>query len=185
MEVESVSMTNEQARLWIEAFLAVNVLGDKGKLALERALVALNPIERGQPIAIDYLRGMIGQPVWLEILDINTLRKRSAGWALLDSCDDETLSFLLAGEDDKLHLHYMAYSRTWLAYFNPLVTADVEKWRAKWIMKSKDKVFTSCCSSCGMAAKDLLDRKPFCQYCGKAMTEEAMLLVQKRMQETR
>lgn len=129
-----------------------------------------------EPIAIEQLREMGGQPYWHVGLQTDS---PEAHWKILDL-------FVARCPED------YGYGKRWLAYAYPPAHIDREAWTAEWRELHGDKMVGlddcgedvyrhyhySVCTSCG---KGTAVKSNFCPSCGRAMTPEAWAELEKRL----
>lgn len=122
-----------------------------------------------EPLTLEQLREMDGNPVWVE----NKSNPYLNGWGIML----ENICSAYHGIFD-----VEEYGKTWLAYAYPPVHIDREAWTAEW---EKHFGYTEC-SKCeywyeSEEDEDEGDRSAFCPGCGRAMTEEAWQELEKKV----
>lgn len=128
-----------------------------------------------KPLTLDQLRQMDGQPVWCEYLGDTTAPSQ---WMVVDvrmsRCGNAQFEFPFEDIPDE------EYGKTWLAYAqNPV---DFDDWTAEW----KEVVthngctpdYDCVCSKCGTSG---VPNDDFCSSCGRAMSENARELLERRL----
>lgn len=151
--------------------------------ALEAAIAALRP--SGEPLTLEQLREMDGQPVWLHALKPSLFERVEGQWALVESSSEYMIAFVRASAiSGRLGKRCSDYGKTWLAYAYPCID------REKWEPCKKCKSCASCtgsiinsdvlpCSQCEDYC-NYIPRK-FCPSCGRPLTDEAWEELGKRL----
>lgn len=126
-----------------------------------------------KPLTLEQLLQMDGQPVWVEDLDMQEL----SAWRLIYWVHVKCLVLI-----SKTQVAYLLedYGKSWLAYAqNPV---DFDDWTAEW----KEVVthngctpdYDCVCSKCGASG---VSNDDFCSSCGRAMSENARELLERRL----
>lgn len=149
--------------------------------AIDIAIAALKMPEKSEPLTIEQLRKMEGNPVWVDFT--GSTIEREPGWFILKDVQGEEA--YLVGEDS-VYKAYEYYGKTWRAYAYPPAHIDREAWTAKWV---KHDGYTEC-SKCehwydSPESEDAGDQPAFCPSCGRAMTPEAWAELEKRLRGCR
>ena len=119
-----------------------------------------------QPLTVEQMREVVGKPYWHVGLQEDSPKPH---WKILDP-------FVSKHPED------YGYGKRWLAYAYPPAHIDREAWTAEWI---KCDGYTEC-SKCehwydSPENEDDGDRPAFCPSCGRAMTPEAWVELEKRV----
>lgn len=127
-----------------------------------------------KPLTLEELKKMDGQPVWCEYIADATVPSQ---WMVveveMERCGNSEYEFLFDDVDEK-------YGRMWLAYAqNPV---DFDDWTAEW----KEVVthngctpdYDCVCSKCGASG---VPNDDFCSSCGRAISENARELLERRL----
>lgn len=153
--------------------------------ALEFALTALRSMpEAGEPLSLEQLREMDGQPVWCEDVE---------RWAIVSVSDAgkwKGVPFALF-EKNGGRFEWNVEDRELSLYFYPPAHIDRETWTAKWIedgdcehkphrIRDVKKWRKYKCSKCGYKAGRSNSRN-YCPSCGRAMTPEAWAELERRL----
>lgn len=156
--------------------------------ALELAIAALraggkdmnvSTMSDGQPLTLEQLRGMVGKPAFLPEVNCNVLIARNEGVPLFTFSDGSQVSAV------------DWYEEVGEAYAYQPAHIDREAWTAEWeedgecehkLYRIKDpaKWKKYKCSKCGYKAGRRSGQK-FCPNCGRAMTSEALVELEKRV----
>ena len=144
-----------------------------------KALTALRSMpEAGEPLSLEQLQEMDGQPVWIvEYPDWGH-------WELSEDaedylCDRDTdLYGFMSDLDGEAGYHELG----WLAYPYPPAHIDRNEWTAEWINPENEWNLPRC-SKCGCNSKDATygHKNNFCPKCGRAMTPEALAELERRL----
>ena len=134
-------------------------------------------------LSLEQLRKMVGQPVWIESID-----PLISHWEIVEYGDiDNVISF----QDSKNELIFLVsgYGKTWRAYAYKKI--DFDKW------ESCENCTTEGCATCvnhlcGLGdepcakctATNLYKPLAFCPYCGRPMTPNARMHLEKRIAES-
>lgn len=148
--------------------------------AINTALTALRSMpESGEPLTVERLREMDGKPVWIvEYPDWGH-------WELSEDANDyivdRNLDFYGMKHDDP-DGRYGLHKLGWLAYPYPPTHIDRSEWTAEWIYDDCEFNLPKC-SACGCRSKDATygHKNNFCPKCGRAMTEEAWVELERRV----
>ena len=134
-----------------------------------------------EPLTLERLREMDGQPVRMEDLTGGTLWNQ---WIIFERHTDD--GFIPRGGG---YFGCDSYGVKWLAY--AYLPIDREKWTAEWEedgechhkpyrVRDAEKWKKYKCSKCGYKAGRRTSQK-YCPSCGRAMTPEAWELLEKRL----
>lgn len=111
-------MTIPEAIRWFEAKLMVNerfgLLGNQheaSKLALD-ALLAQQEAEKNEPLTLEELREMDGEPVWC----CDPQNIYNGGWALVRSEPLDVPEYNYGAYSSDVFLDFSRYGSEWLAY---------------------------------------------------------------------
>ena len=129
---------------------------------------------RGEPLTLEQLREMDGQPVWVKVLDARFNEENQ--WAI---CNAE---YQMVTLKDGFKLFFCGYESNWLAYAYHPTHIDRKAWTAEWV---KHDGYTEC-SKCehwydSPENEDEGDQPAFCPSCGRAMTPEAWAELERRI----
>ena len=141
-----------------------------------------------EPLTLEQLRGMDGQPVWCEWLLPEDRAVENGKWFIVIIGDKTGLEIKRPADYGNYFLKTEDYGKTWLAYRYPPVATDtdvggkLDEWTAEWI---KHDGYTEC-SKCehwydSPENEDDGDRPAFCPSCGRAMTPDAWTELEKRL----
>ena len=123
-----------------------------------------------EPLTLEQLREMDGQPVWIVRLEDNL-----GWWAIVRLRNDR------ANTDYGAYFMISDYGKAWIAYAYHPGHIDRETWTAEWKDHYKSGVHAgtgAICSSCDVWN----ERKThICPFCGKAMDEDGFAMLEKRM----
>lgn len=119
-----------------------------------------------RPLTLDQLRGMVGQPVWIE----NLRNPSMSQWRIVNPYHD---SDVMAFSDDYYKL-CSGYGKTWLSYAYHPSYIDLESWKSEW---ERGCVYSEC-KNCGYYTKV---ESNFCPHCGKAMDQHALDVIRNRI----
>lgn len=116
-------------------------------------------------LTIEQMRDMGGKPYWHV-----GLRKDSEPphWAIMDPMIAKNI-------DDYF------YGERWIAYAYPPANIDLEAWTAEWVDNDDSEEMMCKCSKCGYPVSYFWGKTRFCPGCGKAMTPEALNMLEKRL----
>lgn len=130
-----------------------------------------------EPLTLEQLREMDGQPVWIVRLEDNL-----GWWAIVRLGNDR------ANTDYGAYFMLSDYGKTWLAYAYQPAHIDREAWAAEWKEYTGTDAGFHYCSKCGRQAFNYEDDREvvealsdFCHSCGRAMTPEAWAELEKRL----
>ena len=148
--------------------------------------LALTP--PNEPLTLEQLRGMDGQPVWCEWLLPEDRAVENGKWFIVIIGGQTGLEIKRPADYGNYFLKTEDYGKSWLAYRYPPVATDtdvgskLDAWTAEWI---KYDEYTEC-SKCAYwydspENEDDGDRPAFCQSCGRAMKPEALAMIEKRL----
>lgn len=161
---------------------------DKNPLlaAIDVALDALKMPEKREPMTIEQLRKMDGQPVWI------VEWPEWGHWELSEDAEDyiidrrkEFYGLKQNATEGKYGLH----KRGWLAYAYPPAHIDREAWKPCELCISCENCknsnvgeFCNPCFRCLQSdKKDGFSPVGFCRECGQPLTEEAWAELEKRL----
>lgn len=139
--------------------------------ALDVAINALSNRPTGDPLTLEQLRELNGQPVWVEFED------GSGGlWGIVHVSVFEQIVF-----PNGLHctIGHPYYGKIYKAYAYPPAHIDREEWKPCWL----------CSISSGEPAKHLIlpetcnGEAKYCPECGRPITPEAWAELEKRLRE--
>lgn len=138
----------------------------------------------GEPLTIEQLRGMDGEPVWImEYPDWGHWELSEDAGDYIADRDTGLYGLTYPDPEGRDGLHKLG----WLAYRYPPIATDtdvggkLDEWTAEWI---KHDGYTEC-SKCehwydSPENEDDGDRPAFCPSCGRAMTPGARAMLEKR-----
>ena len=155
-------MTNEekQAYDWAlhQNYQSVSAKNAKTLAEFVRKILS---VKSGDPLTLEQLREMDGQPVWAECIK---------KWGIVDSKED-VIAFPGFGV-----LHFLTAGKSVYAYPAHI---DREAWTAEW-MRGEHPSGTHYlyCRNCGEKSGK---RSMFCPNCGRAMTPDAWAMLEKRL----
>lgn len=127
----------------------------------------------GEPLALEQLRELNGQPVWVEFED------GSGGlWGIVHVSVFEQIVF-----PNGLHctIGHPYYGKIYKAYAYPPAHIDREAWTAEWVDNDKSEEMMCKCSKCGYPVSYFWGKTAFCPGCGRAMKPEAWDELEKRL----
>lgn len=130
--------------------------------------------DSNQPLTLEQLREMDGQPVWVQTPGV----EKYGRWVIVAGVDTEGGQKTLYCQGDYT---CRDYGKVWLAYAYPPAHIDRETWTAEWKdhYRSGIKVGSGfVCSSCDMWNGEQPD---ICPYCGRAMSEYGFSKLEKRL----
>lgn len=144
----------------------------------------LRSVPAGEPLTIEQLREMNGQPVWVQTPGI----ERYGRWVIVAGVDTENGQQTLYCREDYTCRNY---GITWLAYAYPPAHIDREAWAAEWEesgecnhkpyrVRDAAKWKKYKCSKCGYKA-GRLNSQNYCPSCGRAMNPESLAILEKRL----
>ena len=91
--------------------------------ALDMAISAIRQQEhfrevtkKVEPLTLDELREMDGEPVWVHTFSAIKKKTNVAQWAILETVGSANATFLRAGVNSRLTKWFCNYGNTWLAY---------------------------------------------------------------------
>lgn len=73
-------------------------------------------LEKNEPLTLDELREMKGEPVWLHTFSLVQKKTNIAEWAILEAVSSVGAVFLRTGCNSRLTKWFTNYDKTWLAY---------------------------------------------------------------------
>lgn len=159
-----------------------SVLDELNQRVLERCAggkdMNVPTMPAGQPLTLEQLRGMDGQPVWImESPDWGHWELSEDAEDYLEGRDTSLYGITYPDHDCKGGVHQLR----WIAYAYPPAHIDREALTSEWInsmpaLGAGD--LETRCKSCGSL---VLFETDFCPYCGKAMTEEGWAELEKRV----
>ena len=76
----------------------------------------LRVLESNEPLTLDELRQMDGEPVWLHTFSPVQKKTNIAQWAILETVGGSNVTFLRAGVNTRLTKWFCNYGERWLAY---------------------------------------------------------------------
>lgn len=131
------------------------------------------------PLTIEQLREMVGMPVLVQCLNPGKYVSPPAGWRILE----KSITGHFGVWDGDNCLVECDYGTDWLAYAYPPAHIDREAWTSEWLYDADTDTYY--CANCRhtICASNYFGNKlpPYCEMCGKAMTEEAWDELGKRM----
>lgn len=128
---------------------------------------------KAKALTIEELRKMDGKPVWVEDLEGD----RGSGWKII-YWDRGKYLVLVSKRLDGFLLD--EYGETWLAYSIEPIHIEGKEYTAEWIYRDNWSFPT--CSKCGVESHHVfLNKENFCSNCGRAMTDEAWEILNKRL----
>lgn len=150
---------------------------DEAFKELENLKVAI--AQPGNPLTLEQLREMDGQPVWVVCLKKEKYIDPPIGWRILE----KSISGSFGVWNGENCLSQRSYSSDWFAYSYPPAHIDRGEWTAEWIYPENEWNLPRC-SKCGCNSKDATygHKDRFCPKCGRAMTEEAWAELEQRLQ---
>lgn len=179
-------MTNEEAISVIENEIQIDVRlctgeqVDKFQTALYMAISALRAEPTGDPLTLEQLREMEGQPVWI------VEAPHWGHWELSEDAEDyiidrheEFYGLKYNDPEGKHGLHKLG----WLAYAYPPAHIDREAWKSCKLCE-KYKVFQFNAwekPEMSLGNIDCMGTSLFCPHCGRPLTKDAWAELEKRM----
>ena len=136
--------------------------------AVKVAINALSNRPTGEPLTLEQLREMNGQPVWVKVID--TRFNEENQWAI---CNAE---YQMVTLKDGFKLFFCGYGLNWLAYAYPPAHIDREAWKECPWCKSE---YTVIDDDFGQPVHP--NTIKFCWNCGRPLTEEAWDELEKRI----
>lgn len=146
-----------------------------------------------EPLTIEQLRKMDGQPVWVHVIDHTVFSDKEDdfdGWGM---CRKSWVRIWDNKRADLVHIDYdfEDYGKEWIAYASPTAHIDREAWTAQWVedgqcdhkpyrVRDAEKWKKYKCSKCEYKAGRRTSQK-YCPSCGKAMTPDAWAELEKRL----
>lgn len=134
----------------------------------------------GEPLTLEQLREMDGQPVWVEY----SCGFPANQWRVIKFHEDGKI---LAFTDERYEI-MEEYGEVWLAYAYAPAHIDLEEWTAEWKEYTGADVGFHYCSKCKQQAFNYEDGgevvevlSDFCPGCARAMTEKGMAELEKRL----
>ena len=136
----------------------------------------------GEPLTIEQLRGMDGEPVWVEFED------GSGGlWGIVHIAVFDQIVF-----PDGLHctIGKPYYGRTYKAYLHQPVTIDLDAWEpcnhcisCENCENVFEQEYREPCETCIKSAekKEKFEPVGFCKHCGRPLTPEAWAILEQRL----
>lgn len=129
----------------------------------------------GEPLTLEQLREMDGQPMWCEDVGL---------WAIVSVSDAgkwKDVPFALFEKNDG-RFEWNVEDRELSLYSYPPAHIDGNEWTAEWIYPENEWNLPRC-SKCGCNSKDATygHKNNFCPKCGRAMTEEAWAELERRL----
>ena len=130
------------------------------------------------PLTLEQLREMDGQPVWI-------VEQPDWGhWELSEDADDYfsdrdpgLYGLTYPDPEGKGGIHKLG----WIAYAYPPDHIDREAWTAEWVDNDKSEEMMCKCSKCGYPVSYFWGKTEICPGCGRAMTPEAWVELEKRV----
>lgn len=182
-------MKIEEAIKWMEETIQdAEGLLDKCSPALKEEVLEQNEVfkiaisalrsapQPGNPLTLEQLREMDGQPVWVDYIgDITCPSQWCVVNTFLDKVGNTDFEFPFECDPDEV------YGKTWLAYAYPPVHIDRGEWDGCDCDKPK-----SCCTCCSMQCHRCIGQSEYkqaayCLKCGKPQTEKAWAELGRRM----
>lgn len=152
------------------------------KEAMRAAISTLSSPLHGEPLTLEQLRQMDGQPVWVEDLR----KSENSAWRLL-YWDRGKYMVLLGKSADGYILE--EYGKAWVAYQYQPASIDREAWEPCGACKSGKitvhvpafRAMAVCNQNMDHEAFDLTLQLKFCPVCGRPMAPEAWAELEKRL----
>lgn len=160
--------------------------------AIDAALEALNQgaawTSKAEPLTMEQLLEMDGQPVWImEAPDWGHWELSEDAGDYLTDRDPELYGLTYPDPEGKGGLHKLG----WIAYAYKPAHIDPEAWTAEWVengecdhkpyrVRDAEKWKKYKCSKCGYKAGRRTSQR-YCPCCGRAMTPEAWAMLEKRL----
>lgn len=146
------------------------------KEVFELAITALRSMqEAGEPLSLEQLQEMDGQPVWIE---------DTSCWGLVfipKAGQFKNSPFVLFRKEGVQFEWHVTDSELTI-YSYPPAHIDRSEWTAEWMpMTDDDGCVWLECSTCEYDLDSLEESHPFCPSCGRAMTEEAWAELERRL----
>lgn len=136
----------------------------------------------GEPLTLERLRKMDGEPVWVE----RNENPHDGKWFVVDHADTENSDKTLYTKEG---VTYSDYGKYFTAYAYPPAHIDREAWEpcnlcrgkqcsrcARFLRKDSYKF----CSRC-FTGQEYIPLTDYCPKCGRPMTEEAWAELEKRL----
>lgn len=136
--------------------------------AIDLAIRALKGQPIGEPLTLEQLREMNGQPVWVKVID--TRFNEENQWAI---CNAE---YQMVTLKDGFKLFFCGYGLNWLAYAYHPAHIDREAWKKCPWCKSE---YTVIDDDFGQPVHPNMIK--FCWNCGRPLTPEAWAELEKRL----
>lgn len=134
-----------------------------------------------KPLTLEEIRNMGGEPVWIE----NIKHPSKSQFAIIKYVDIK-IDVVFQDAFDEFSLLVSMYGKTWLAYAQKPIGFD--KWTAEWKEYTGADAGFHYCSKCGQQAFNYEDAgeiievlSDFCPSCGKAMTDYAREMLERRL----
>lgn len=142
--------------------------------ALEFAITALRSMpEAGEPLTLDQLREMDGQPVWIERIEAPYDGK----WFIVNYADTENPDKTLYTDSG---VTYSEYGKYFIAYPYPPAHIDRSKWEFCLWCKDLQYLPHEMCAGIKMPGGSEIGAS-FCPSCGRPLTEEAWAELERRV----
>ena len=143
-----------------------------------------------RPLTLEELREMDGKPVWIHTFSSKIKKTNIEEWALVASSSEYSVSFVRVAVSGRMEKRCSDYRKTWLAYPYPLPHIDREAWEPCESCntcencRNKDDYnpyegMLGLCAQC--YKKSEFDPFKFCKECGRPLTEEAWVELEKRL----
>lgn len=148
--------------------------------AMDIAIAKLKNKSMGDPLTLEQLREMDGQPVWVKVIGKTGIR--CDGWCEVEIREKDPFAYVWwPGSEVEDIAKIEDYGKTWACYAYQPAHIDREAWTAEWKDHYKSGVHAgtgAICSSCDVWN----ERKThICPFCGKAMDEDGFAMLEKRM----
>ena len=176
-EAESVEISKEE--LNVPALFADQYRKEAN--AIDLAIRVLKGQPTCEPLTLEQLREMDGQPVWVKVIGKTGIR--CDGWCEVEIREKDTFAYVWwPGSEVEDISKIEDYGKAWVCYAYPPAHIDREAWTAEWIYPGNEWNLPKC-SKCGCNSKDAQygHKNNFCPKCGRAMTPEAWAELEKRM----
>ena len=162
--------------------------------ALDIAIGVLCKSQIGDPMTLEQLRGMDGQPVWVKVIGKTGIH--CDGWCEAEIREKDPFAYVWwPGSEVEDIAKIEDYGKTWACYAYPQAHIDREAWEpcAKCVGCGNCYYFLYDDDEypCNKCLKESTDKNQypkfepigFCKHCGRPLTDEAVQRVMERLEE--